>query len=592
MRNKHGFTLIEAVVSIAIFVLFIMGIYGGIQLVLKIVYSSRIRIIETALLNEQIELVRNMSFFDVGIINGSPAGLLDRDVTVIRNGITFNITRTIRNIDDPYDGTVGGDPADTAPADYKFVDMSIICSNCTQQQALSMQTYIAPKFLEGDPTHGALFIEVFDATAQPVSGATVHITATTTDPQYDFYDTTDSDGMLRLVDMAGGVASYHITVTKAGYTSDMTVDVNEEQSNPVKQPASVIAQSVTAISFSIDKVSTIDVSTINALCQVVPNTAVSIRGSKLSGTNPETYKVDTSFTTDASGLYILSNMIWDNYSFSVLAYDVIGIIPDVPLLLTPDTAQSLSLLLGTNTAHSLLITVTDDGQPLAGATVTVSSTSNGFFNSDISGVGSISQTDWSGGSGQEIFSDETRYYDDNSAVDVLTSSGNIMLLNTGSAYINSGWLESSVIDVGVLPQYVSLEWSPLFQSPLVGADAVLFQLASSASSSPETWEYLGSDGTNATYYNDILQEIHSIHDGDRYMRYKVFLHTDDTSVSPTLSDVSAVYTNSCIAPGQVYMGSLTEGDYSVIVSANGYQTKTIDVPVSGDIRVAVEMVAE
>jgi prepilin-type N-terminal cleavage/methylation domain-containing protein len=35
--NKKAFSLLEAVIAIAIFVMFAMGVYGGIQLIFKII---------------------------------------------------------------------------------------------------------------------------------------------------------------------------------------------------------------------------------------------------------------------------------------------------------------------------------------------------------------------------------------------------------------------------------------------------------------------------------------------------------------------------------------------------------------------------
>ncbi len=274
MKKKKGFTLVEILVALGIFTIFAVGIYSGIQFVFKLVYNSRVRILETALLNEQVEGIRNLSFYDVGIVNGSPSGLLERTVTTTRNGIAFEITRTIRNIDDPFDGTAGGDPQDLSPADYKLVDVSIICQSCRQQVPVSVTTYIAPKYLEGDPTHGALFIEVFDANAQAVSGALVTIVSTSTNPTYNFSDTTDNDGMLRIVDLAAGAEAYSISVSKSGYTSDSTVIPSPSNPNPSTLPATVIAQSVTEVSFSIDRVSSMAVETLNESC--VPLGAVNL----------------------------------------------------------------------------------------------------------------------------------------------------------------------------------------------------------------------------------------------------------------------------------------------------------------------------
>ncbi len=586
VTNKKGFSLLEAVIAVAIFGLFVIGIYGGIQMVFKIVYQSRVRIVETALLNEEIETVRNLSFYDVGIVNGSPAGLLEYSATTTRNGMDFIITRTVRNIDDPYDGTIDGTPQDTAPADYKLVDISVQCSNCQQESALSMRTYVAPKFLEGDPTHGALFIEVFDANADPVQGASVRIVSTSTDPTYDFTDTTDNDGMLRIVDLAEGIGQYSITVTKDGYTTDATMFPTAEVLNPTKPPASVVAQDVTEISFSIDQVSQFDISTINSLCSVVGSVPFTIRGTKLLGTEPDVYLVDDSYTTDASGSYTLSDMRWDSYGFLVSGYDLIGTIPDVPFSLNPNTTQPIQLVIGTNTANSLLVMVTDNGQPVPSANVTVTSTS--FSTSDLSGVGSVVQTDWSGGSGQDMFTDETRF-SSSFGVDVLSNPGDVTLIDLGSSYTASGEVESSIIDLGITPSYVSLEWSSLAQPAETGSDSVRFQIATSASSTAGTWDYLGPDGTSATYYTSDSQVIAAVHDGDQYVRYKLYLQTADTDYTPTISDVSLTYTNSCTPPGQAYFGGLSADTYTVTISATGYQPYTTDVAVDGDSVLTVEL---
>ncbi len=587
-NNRRAFSLLEAVIATAIFALFVIGIYGGIQLVFKIVYQSRVRIVETALLNEEIEIARNMSFYDVGIINGSPSGLLNYTSTSTRSGMEFLITRTVRNIDDSYDGTIGGDPQDTAPADYKLVDISVLCTSCYQEVALSMQTYVAPKFLEGDPTHGALFIEVFDANAVSVQGATVHVVATSTDPTYDFYDTTDNEGMLRIVDLAEGIATYALTVTKDGYTSEATMFPTVEIPNPTKPPASVVAQDLTEISFSIDHVSQFNINSINNLCSAVGAVPFGIRGTKLRGTDPDTYIVDDSYTTDVDGVYTLSNMIWDSYGFGVSNYDLLGTIPDVPFALSPNVTQPIQLVVGANTAHSLLVMVTNNSQPVAHASVMVSST--GFSSIESTGVGSIRQTDWSGGSGQDYLVDDTMFWT-SSGVDVLSSPGDVTLTSVGENYMSDGTLESSVIDLGTSPNYVTINWESLSQPIEAGSEALRIQIATSASSSPGTWNFFGPDGTALTYYTPESQTIAEIHDGDQYVKYKIFLHTDDTSVTPTLSDVSFIYTNSCTPPGQSYFGGLSNQEYTVSVTADGYQPYETTVTVDGDLVLSAELVS-
>jgi len=595
-RHKKAFSLLEVVIALAVFLIFALGIYGGIQMVFKIVYQSRLRIIETALLNEQVETIRNLSFFDVGIINGSPSGMLTRNVTTTRNGIDFLVTRTIRNIDDPYDGTVTTTPRDTAPADYKLVDISVVCIYCAQTTPLSIQTYISPKLLEGDPAHGALFIEVFDADVNPVQGAQVHVTATTPSSTIDLVDTTDNDGMLRLVDLPAGSDAYHISVSKTGYTTDGTLVPSESVPHPEKPPATVSAQDVTEISFSIDIISSINLQTVNAQCQPVGNISFHVVGTHLLGRNDneednEIYKIDNSYTTNGSGLYDFSSFEWDNYLFSVSGKDMLGSIPYSPLKLMPGSSQPVQLVVGPNTERSLLVIALDNisDQPVASATVHIAT--EGYDATKITSIGNVRQTDWSGGGGQTDFIDETKYFTDDGNIDVYTSTGNVTLRKIGQEYVSYGSFESSIFDLGAGVHYVNLIWEPLAQPVDAGNEPLKFQIATSPSSTPAEWEYFGYDGTSATYYDSTHTAIHEIHDNGQYFRYKVFMQTNSVTTTPTLSDVVLTYTNSCTPPGQAFFPNLISGPYTITVTADGYQLYTTTVNLEGETSVGAKLVA-
>ncbi len=589
-KDKKGFALIEIMVALAVFTLFALGIYSGIQFVFKVVHQSRLRILETAILNEQVEIIRNLSFYDVGIINGSPSGLLERDVSLTRGGIDFIITRTIRNIDDPFDGIAGGNPNDAAPADYKLVDVEIICTACRQNNPLRMATFVAPKFLEGDPTHGALFIQVFDAEGVAVQGASVHIVATSTDPTLDMTDTTDNDGMLRLLDLAEGVNAYNITATKDGYTSDQTIMPSESNPNPVKNPVSVIAQDVTEISFSIDEVAYLNIQTINNVCNDVPNALIDVIGTKLLGTEPDVYKMSETINSGASAEYIIPDLEWDSYSVNPPWHDLLGSIPQLPINLLPGTTQPVKLILGADTAHSLLVHVQDSvtGQPVSSASVHVSGV--GYDNIETTGVGHLRQTDWSGGPGQQFVADLARYWSDDGKLEIASPAGDVKLRQVGGYYVADGMLESSIFDSGTNANYVNLVWEPLAQPAEVGADAVRWQIATSPSSTPETWTYLGPDATSGSYYDPTSAAINEVHNGGRYFRYKLYLSTASTTFTPTISDISINYTNSCTPPGQAYFGNLNDQEYSTEVSADGYDTQSSNVTIDGNTLLTVDLI--
>jgi len=570
-NDNRGITLLEVLVGTAVFLLFALGVYGGISLVFKIVYNSRLKILETAVLSEKLETVRNLPFDQVGILNGIPSGVLPYTQTVTRNGIDFNIITTVRNIDDPFDGTVTSTPIDTSPADYKLVEMSIICASCPQTKEVTLSTRVAPKGLEGASDNGSLFIHVFDANGIDVQGASVNVIYTGTSTPIIINDTTDNNGMLRIIDTPTGTEAYNITITKSGFSSDYSVSSSVSNPNPLKPPSNVISQSVTEISFSIDELASMDLTTMNQSCSVIAGASFDIWGDKKIGNNPVVYKYYQTLATNGLGQYDFSSLEWDKYNISTTntIYNLVGSIPMLPLDLTPGLSQELSLILKLQTSHSLLVLVRDAGteQPLSDAMVNLTKT--GYNSSVTTSVGYLRQTDWSGGSGQSIYTDETRYYSDNTNVDVDSPDGDVKLRKVGGDYQSPALLESSTFDFGPSVVYRNILWEPLSQT----ADTDLkFQIASSNSSTPASWIFAGPDGATSTYYTSTSTLIYSGNNGNQYLRYKAFLSTEDTKETPQLSEILFTYTNQCIPPGQVYFDSLSSGTYTLEVSKTGYDT--------------------
>ncbi len=582
--HKRGFTLMETVVALGIFTIFVMGVYGSIQLSFSLVYHSRVRIVETALLNEQLEIMHNVPFDSVGIVNGSPSGIFDHVTTTLRNGMLFEITRTIRNIDDPYDGVIGGTPLDTVPTDYKFVQVEVRCASCGQIETVSMYTYISPKYLEGNPDHGALFVHIIDAYGNPVENASVHIIATSTNPSYNFIDTTDANGYLRIYDLATGTEKYSVEVYKSGYTTDMTQKTSSTNPNPTTPLVSIIQQSVSNLTLTIDHTSLLEIQTKNIQCTAVGNAQMTLKGTRVIGTNPEVFLINSTYTTNAAGTTGAVTLPWDNYGMLVSEYDLIGTIPDVPMSLLPGSSEVAQLIVGPNTPRSLIVMAEYQGAPIANATVTVTGP-NGFSTTKTTGVGSISQTDWSLGSGHETFG-EGRGFSNGSGIDVNVNTGNIVLGQSGGNYVSSGYLESSTIDAGENARYIVWSWNPMGQSP---STTLRLQIATSASSTDQSWNFIGPDGTENSYFNESNVSIPAIHNDRRYVRYKVYMDTIDSVVTPVLSDLTLVYTNACFPPGQTYLGGLSEGEYTIHIDADGFQDYEEPLMVTDDHFVIAEL---
>lgn len=156
---KRGFTLIEIIVVIAVFLIITTAITGTYVKIYQLIQLNKTKVVALDIANEQIEIIRNLPYADVGEVLGIPNGKISHIRSLNRSNINFTITNTIRNIDDPFDGQIGSSTNnDLSPADYKMVEVDVRADNSTMAP-VSLVTYVAPKNLEGASTNGALFVK-------------------------------------------------------------------------------------------------------------------------------------------------------------------------------------------------------------------------------------------------------------------------------------------------------------------------------------------------------------------------------------------------------------------------------------------------
>jgi type II secretory pathway pseudopilin PulG len=571
----HGFTLVETLVGVFIFLVIAISLYQAYLSILHLTQAARLKGLAALVANQQLEVAHNLPYDSVGIISGLPSGLIPHLQTITASGIDFQITTTVRNIDDPFDGVIGGNPNDSSPADNKLVEVLVACATCRDFTPFEVTTTIAPKNLETTSGNGALFIDVFDANGDPVPQANVHILNSQVNPDIIIDDVTNANGELQLVDVPPGNFAYEISVAKTGYSSAQTYLIDPEVNpNPLPPHSTVAVGQVTQISFAIDQVSQFEVKSITNLCAPVPNLTFNLKGAKTIGTSPTMLKYDNNFTTNSAGEKTISNLEWDSYTFtpSSASYDLAGTIPLLPIALSPGATQNVALVMAPLNPKALLVIVKDGGMglPLSGVNVALSKT--GFDQSLITDRGFLRQTDWSGGAGQVEYTDPTKFFasDSNNNVDYATQAGEVKLKQIGN-YQTPGWLESSIFDTGgSQASYYNLSWSPINQPLETGSDSVKFQIAAT-SSLPATFTYLGPDGTPDTYYTLADTNLNSVNNNKRYVRYKLFLTTADQAFTPSISDISITFGSECLPYGQVFFNGLATGTYSLEITKTGYQ---------------------
>jgi PKD repeat protein/N-acetylneuraminic acid mutarotase len=120
----------------------------------------------------------------------------------------------------------------------------------------------------------------------------------------------------------------------------------------------------------------------------------------------------------------------------------------------------------------------------------------------------------------------------------ITSYNDVMVYSTQVPFQTDGWLTSAVYDVGGVVSMGDLSWTPASQSPSVGPDGVKFQVASSSMQDTPS-NFVGPDGTPDTYFTDPSgTAIGDHHFAAGRVAYRMYFHTDDDTISPTVDTVS------------------------------------------------------
>lgn len=565
---KRGFTLIEIVVGSALFLVVSVAAYGAFSSLLQLAVGAQARTLAVELADEQFEIVRNMPYTEVGLTTGIPQGILPQTQTLSRGGINFTVNMTIRNLNLS---------TTTVQASDRLVEVDVECPTCKDFQPVVLTGMVSPANLQSAGNGGALVIKAIDANGQSIQGASVSVQSLSTSTIQD-NDVTDTTGTLNIIGVPQGGNVYRVIVTKSGYSTDQTFPIGGAAgTSPTKPDATVLNGQVTTASFAIDRLSTIKFSSVTPLCVPVPTLHFKMIGTKQIGDQVYKYPL-TSLSTDGNGLLTLSNMEWDTYTITPndSTYDVAGINPYSPFALNPGNTQDVQFVVVPRSSTSLMVSVTDSttGLPLSGATVELSG--GAFDQTYVTGQGYLSQTDWSSGSGQVFYNNPSEYSTDNGQTDVNGLPGNIQMKTFFGAYNTNATatLESSTFDTGTSSNFYTFSWNPIGQPQLAGDAPAKFQFATSPSSTPSTWNYVGPDGTSNTYFTVPGSQINVTQNGNEFARYITYLTTNTSTVTPIVSDVSFAYTSGCIPPGQVIFQNLTPGTYMLTVSKAGYTTNT------------------
>ncbi len=125
LQKNKGFGLVETLVAVTIFSLVTFSVYAGFVQILKVVNVLKVKNLAVNLANEQIEIIRSMSYENINITGGIPGVGIPQVQDVVREGRNFSMVTNI------------------VTADYKTVEVSVQCQNCNYQEKISLNTIVA-----------------------------------------------------------------------------------------------------------------------------------------------------------------------------------------------------------------------------------------------------------------------------------------------------------------------------------------------------------------------------------------------------------------------------------------------------------------
>lgn len=377
-KNKSdGYTLVEILVAIAIMGIFFVAIFSIFSMVLRNSVISESRITATGLANQQLEMIRNLTYDDVATTEGWPQGDIPSSQVKTLNNINYTINTEVIYFDDPYDSLV---PVDTLGSDFKKVKVEVTWDKYESGTPVVLYTDVSPRGTEEEEQPGGvLSVQVFDYNNQPVIDASIAVS--NTNLGINFNGTTNNEGERLFYSVTPDPGSnYAVQITKGGYTSDYTSKITASLPDPENPHVPIFEGEISETSFIIDLVSSLHIAVqdSNDPPSSLADVSLDIVGERRLGLDGENQPVIRNKfegeITDGNGDVNLSDIEWDNYTISEnhVDYDLAEINPPNPVIVSPNENKAVVLTLADHADNTLRVVVLDSGDnPIEDASVRI-----------------------------------------------------------------------------------------------------------------------------------------------------------------------------------------------------------------------------
>lgn len=257
VRLRRGVGVIDVIVGVALMLIIFLALAGVLRASLILSTLARAQADATAIAQTQIEYLRGVSYDSLGTIGGIPPGTIPQNSTVVENGMSYDVYTFVSYVDDPADGT-GANDTNGITTDYKRARISVSYAINGTTHSVVIVSNFAPPGLETSNGGGTLEVNAVNKVGAPVTGASVHIVNTTTNPTVDLTTLTNASGIVYLPGAATS-SEYQIYVTKSGYSSAQTYARDGTNQNPAPGYLTVSKDQTTTGTFAIDLLGTLSI---------------------------------------------------------------------------------------------------------------------------------------------------------------------------------------------------------------------------------------------------------------------------------------------------------------------------------------------
>lgn len=266
--RTSGLMLIELIVVSAISVVVFGALFVTFQFTLELVANTRAKLSALSLANDRMEYFRSLPYDDVGVVAGFPAGTIPQTSSLTLNDITFNERVLVDYVDDPSDNTAGIDD-NTITTDYKQLRLVYQWEVNGEVKEVALTSYIVPRSIETNVGGGTARIVVLDADSAPLSGASVRLFNSSTTFPFERTVITNPSGMATFAvpEDSGYQVEVSGVISGQQYSTSSTYVATTTNENPVVGPFAVVEAGISTLTFLIDELSDLDVSTKSAVVE-------------------------------------------------------------------------------------------------------------------------------------------------------------------------------------------------------------------------------------------------------------------------------------------------------------------------------------